>query len=113
MERNFYHTALKENGIEQLYESTLTNIEPNKSILCHFSFEPERIRYHNWQELGNVYKLTLGFKMTSIYGDTYKQIMSVLIEKKQYMEFLKEIMRNPQYIYRIDSVKSQIFIEEI
>jgi hypothetical protein len=103
---------LKENGIEQLYESTLTNIEPNKSVRCHFAFEPERIRYSNWKEFGNVYKLSLGFKMTSIYGDTYKQIISLLIEKKQYMEFLKDKMRNPQYIYRIDSVKSQIFIEE-
>lgn len=45
---------LKENGIEQLYDTTLTNIEPNKSVLSHFFFEPERIEHSNWKDFGNV-----------------------------------------------------------
>lgn len=102
---------VKANGTEHLYEyeKTLTNIEPNKSYLCHFAFEPENITYDDWIDGSGIYNLTLGFEMVSIYGDKYRQVVKVVLEQRKGMRFNTPIpgRADVQYIYRIGGVKSK------
>lgn len=103
----------KENGVERLYkyEKSLSNIEPNKSYLCHFAFEESKIIYDNWRDHSKIYELAIGFEMISIYGVKYKQVVKVLLEQVRGQEFIKHKFGQPenQYIYRIIGTSSSNF----